>query len=104
MLMNEMSKFLADNYVWFIVLDVLLLFALIGYFVDSKNKKKKADETEVLETIKIDDVDNLKNKIGDKGNDSLSSALNKTETLKTVSGNEEVETLTTEEDKPTFQG
>lgn len=80
--MMEISKFLANYYIWFIVFDVLLLFGLIGYIIDSKNKSKIASKTEVLETIKFDNVDDLKNQIGDKGNDSLNSVVNgNTETL-----------------------
>lgn len=32
--------FLANNYLWFLVVSLILLFALIGYFVDQSEQKK----------------------------------------------------------------
>ncbi len=44
--MDKLLNFLADNYVYFMIGAVILLFALIGFFVDGKRKKKKAMEAE----------------------------------------------------------
>ena len=44
--MDKLLNFLADNYVYFMIGAVILLFALIGFFVDGKRKKKKALEAE----------------------------------------------------------
>lgn len=32
--------FLANNYLWFLVITIVLIFALIGYLVDTKEQKK----------------------------------------------------------------
>lgn len=39
--MDTVLNFLADNYIWFMVGAVVLLFALIGFIVDGKKKKKQ---------------------------------------------------------------
>ena len=87
--MNEISVFLANNYIWFIIIDAFLLFALIGYFFESKTKKKDIEKTEILDTIKYEDkpeenVEELKEKIGDKANDSLNSVVNTSESKNDV--------------------
>lgn len=41
--MDNILSFLADNYKWFMLAAVLLLFALIGFIVDGKKKKKNEE-------------------------------------------------------------
>ncbi len=38
--MEVFTNFLANNYLWFLVIALLLLFSLIGYFVDQSEQKK----------------------------------------------------------------
>lgn len=38
--MEAFTNFLANNYLWFLVIALLLLFSLIGYFVDQSEQKK----------------------------------------------------------------
>ena len=38
--MEAFTKFLANNYLWFLIIALLLLFSLIGYFVDQSEQKK----------------------------------------------------------------
>ena len=38
--MVAFTDFLANNYLWFLVVSLILLFALIGYFVDQSEQKK----------------------------------------------------------------
>ena len=38
--MDSVMNFLADNYIWFFVAAGVLLFALIGFIIDSKKKQK----------------------------------------------------------------
>lgn len=38
--MSAFTSFLAANYLWFLVISIILLFALIGYFVDQNEQKK----------------------------------------------------------------
>lgn len=41
--MDNILSFLADNYKWFMLAAVILLFALIGFIVDGKKKKKSSE-------------------------------------------------------------
>lgn len=56
--MSSFINFVSDNYVWFLVISIFLIFALIGYIVDSRrdesllNRRKK--EPSDIETIEID--------------------------------------------------
>lgn len=34
------ADFLANNYLWFLVISIFLIFSLIGYFVDQDEQKK----------------------------------------------------------------
>ena len=38
--MEAFTTFLANNYLWFLVIAIILIFALIGYFVDASEQKK----------------------------------------------------------------
>lgn len=37
--MEEILDFLVNNYLWFLIISLILIFALIGYIVDSYEKK-----------------------------------------------------------------
>jgi hypothetical protein len=41
--MTKFVEFLVNNYIWFLVGAIVLIFALIGYLVDTKNKKRIAN-------------------------------------------------------------
>ena len=93
--MKEISEFLANNYIWFVILDIFVLFGLIGYFVDKKKRNKKVYETEVLETINVDNdkediVEELNVQLGDKADKSLNSVVN---SINNEENKEETETL-----------
>lgn len=62
--MDGLTSFLANNYLWFLIIGIVLILALIGYIVDAKNaapEKLKTmkikgndvvnDKTEILETL-----------------------------------------------------
>ena len=90
--MKEISIFLANYYLWFVAVDVFILFGLIGYLMENKKKKKISSETEVLETIKLDDnKDDLTIKLGDNANKSLNSVVSNINTNEL--NQEETETL-----------
>ena len=38
--MEAFTDFLAANYFWFLIISLVLIFALIGYFVDQQEQKK----------------------------------------------------------------
>ena len=44
--MEAFTNFLVNNYIWFLLVALILIFALIGYLVDSKpNKKNEVKKT-----------------------------------------------------------
>lgn len=74
--MTEISIFLAGHYVWFIIADIFVLFALIGYMRDPNNKIKRKKK---LETIKFEDKNNVVEELimqDDNSNKSLNSVIN----------------------------
>lgn len=44
--MDTLIEFLLNNYIWFLVISLILIFALIGYLVDTNSNKDK-DKTKV---------------------------------------------------------
>lgn len=45
--MDTIISFLADNYIWFLVITLILVFALIGYLVDTKQDERFTKEIEL---------------------------------------------------------
>jgi len=39
--MEALIDFLLNNYIWFLVISLIIIFALIGYLVDSTNNNDK---------------------------------------------------------------
>ena len=64
-----MIEFFAKNYYWFLVMAVILVFSLIGYIIDSKDKKGKTDE-ELEKKKEIENLETITN-----SNMTLGSAL-----------------------------
>ena len=60
--MQTFIDFLVNNYLWFIIISFILIFALIGYLVDTNEKKNKEmiEDNEVdapiMENIKVEDT------------------------------------------------
>ena len=56
--MSNFISFVSDNYVWFLVISIFLIFALIGYIVDSRRDEsllnRRKNEPTDIETIEID--------------------------------------------------
>ena len=50
--MNVLIDFLLNNYVWFLVISLILIFALIGYLVDATTNKEK-DNKKVTPIVPI---------------------------------------------------
>ena len=73
--MDNILDFLANWYVLFIIISIILIFALIGYFVERKRSKpspfKIASDKDIEDQMNIDNLKNM------SGNVSLSEALNK---------------------------
>lgn len=78
--MTSLLDFLADWYILLILISLILVFALIGYFVEQHRHKaspfKIASEKNKVEEINVEDLKSMDSGV------SLSDALNKNATLK----------------------
>ena len=70
--MENIINFISSNYIWFIVITVILLLALIGYLVDLKK-----DKTTVFDAGEIIDENSLKETVEKVENVGLSEMVNK---------------------------
>lgn len=53
--MDIIIDFLLDNYIWFLIISLILVFALIGYLVDiTTNKDKQKKKVTPIAPIKED--------------------------------------------------
>ena len=73
--MEKIVEFIGNNYAWFLTITIILLFALIGYIVDTKRNKNdllKKTENEIEEL----NIENLKNQEGKSLNDVVGISKN----------------------------
>lgn len=91
--MDAFTNFLANNYVWFLIISLILIFALIGYLVDSKEiksgkkLKKQREELKVVDFSTVDQSKSLNQSIKEEnqGNLNLDSYVSKTDESKKIS-------------------
>ena len=84
--MDAFTNFLANNYVWFLIISLILIFALIGYLVDSKEIKsgkkikKQKEELKVVDFSTIDQSKSLSQSIKEENKTDLNldNYVNKT--------------------------
>ena len=84
--MDAFTNFLANNYVWFLIISLILIFALIGYLVDSKDIKsgkkikKQKEELKVVDFSTIDQSKSLNQSIKEENKTDLNldNYVNKT--------------------------
>ena len=69
---KEFLTFLANNYFWFLIIALILIFALIGYFVDASEQKKGVSSIVKEKPVEKDIRDLAKN----AGNKTLNNAIN----------------------------
>lgn len=75
--MDAFTNFLANNYVWFLIISLILIFALIGYLVDSKEIKsgkkikKQKEELKVVDFSAIDQSKSLSQSIKEENKSDL---------------------------------
>lgn len=75
--MDAFTNFLANNYVWFLIISLILIFALIGYLVDSKEIKsgkkikKQKEELKVVDFSTIDQSKSLSQSIKEENKSDL---------------------------------
>lgn len=55
--MQELLNGVIDNYFWFLLVSIILLFALVGYFVDAKRKKNKRYKISQNNEINLDKIE-----------------------------------------------
>ena len=54
--MQTFIDFLVNNYIWFLIITLTLIFALIGYLVDTNEKKQAGnvtDKGDIVENVKM---------------------------------------------------
>lgn len=84
--MDAFTNFLANNYVWFLIISLILIFALIGYLVDSKEIKsgkkikKQKEELKLVDFSTIDQSKSLNQSIKEENKTDLNldNYVNKT--------------------------
>ena len=59
--MEKIIEFIGNNYVWFLTITIILLFALIGYIFDNRKSvgKKEVEEDKdevIVEEVKMPDA------------------------------------------------
>lgn len=55
--MNILVEFLLDNYLWFLVIALIIIFALIGYLVDMTSPaKNKKEQVKPIAPVSNDDI------------------------------------------------
>ena len=75
--MEAFTSFLASNYVWFVVVTLILLFALVGYLIDVKDIKKyrrdksKDDDFKVVDFTTVDNSKSLNESIKEEAANTL---------------------------------
>ena len=60
--MDNFIEFVTNNYIWFLVISIFLIFALIGYIVDSKrdgSSFKRRSRNININTVEIDIPEDL---------------------------------------------
>ena len=83
--MTKLLDFLADYHVLFIMITIVLIFALIGYFVEQQRHEaspfKIASERNKVEEINVDKLKSMDTSV------SLQDALSKNVTIKNNKNN-----------------
>lgn len=85
--MDTILNFITQNYLWFLVIAIILLLALIGYFVDVKKdsddspfkkekKLKKSQEDDTFANVKVENNMSLNEMINNTNNKQVNNAEN----------------------------
>ena len=51
--MDVLVDFLLNNYIWFLIISLILIFALIGYLVDSTTPKIKEEKQDFKNNLRF---------------------------------------------------
>ena len=97
--MEGFTSFLANNYIWFLIISLILLFALIGYLVDVKDiktgrrDKKPKEELKIIDFSTVDQSKSLNDSIKEEKNElNLDEYSKKNEDNNANQNNEQVST------------
>lgn len=85
--MDTILNFITQNYLWFLVIAIILLLALIGYFVDVKKdsddspfkkekRPKKSQEDDTFANVKVENNMSLNEMINNTNNKQVNNAEN----------------------------
>ncbi len=58
--MDVLVDFLLNNYIWVLIISLILIFALIGYLVDSTTASLKNNKNGIKPISNMDSKDNVK--------------------------------------------
>lgn len=75
--MENFLNFIINHYLWFLIISIMLILALIGYFVDIKRGRITYKINKNEEEINLDALNSLNNQEGV----SLQSMLDKNKTI-----------------------
>lgn len=73
--MDTVIEFLLNNYLWFLVISLILIFALIGYLVDSMNKEAKKAKIKPIAKVEEDEKIEIHPSIEEYTNDEFDEPL-----------------------------
>ena len=74
--MDTLIDFLLNNYIWFLVISLILIFALIGYLVDfSTNKDKQKEKITPIAPLQEDKKINVHPSVEIYTNDEFDDPL-----------------------------
>ena len=76
--MDKIIEFIGNNYAWFLTISIILLFALIGYIVDTKRNKNDIfrQKEEELDENYIEEIKNSSENTGKSLSDMVTKSKN----------------------------
>ena len=69
--MQTFIDFLVNNYLWFLIISLVLVFALIGYLVDTSEAPRKTRKKEVIEPMGTSLEKNMNNQMNTNADGSI---------------------------------
>ncbi len=73
--MESVINFLLNNYIWFLVICLILIFALIGYLVDNTNKDVKEKKLKPIAKVENEISSEVHPSIEEYTNDDFDEPL-----------------------------
>ncbi len=96
--MEQVGEFLANNYIWFLVVTLILVLALIGYLSEDRKRKKELDPKEKVEKKSEEEKKPIEKLDVKMKNVSLSEAIKDNKNKKEEPKNEAFDTLLIEDE------